>query len=62
MAGLSDEARRWLAFFHLSSRGAAQAAIDAGLIAPRKRPGFTPSVFGEIRAWADTVPVVQADP
>ncbi|MDB6010586.1 MAG: hypothetical protein JWL65_2836 [Gammaproteobacteria bacterium] len=51
-AGLSDEARRWLAFFHLYSRGSTQTAIETGLIGPRKRPGFTMAVFSEIQAWA----------
>jgi hypothetical protein len=52
MRDLSEEARRWLGFFHLRSRDAARSAIDAGFIAPRKRPGFTPTVFDEIQAWA----------
>jgi hypothetical protein len=52
MRELSDEAQRWLGFFHVHSRDAAQVAIDTGFIAPRKRPGFTPTVFDEIREWA----------
>lgn len=54
--GLSDNARRWVKFFHLESRSDAASALRSGFVAPGKRPGFTKHLCEEINSWANTPP------